>query len=341
MRGPLEMTSFSHAVPLVDLTSVSEARRAVRQVAEPLGLSEVKLGEAAIIATEAARNAVVHGGGGELLVSGVQLEDELRLDILALDRGSGILDVPRAMQDGFSSSNTPGTGMGAIRRLASSFDLFTNTSGTAILAEVVEKPGPARRGLDIAGFTVPLRGEPVSGDAIHWLSSDERCTALLVDGLGHGLYAADAAAEAVNVFKKYSSEPPKEILARVHDALKKTRGAAAGVAEIRPLSGTLTFASVGNTSAVVLSKALSRNLVSHSGTLGHVMSRIQEFKVEWPRDAILIMHSDGLQTRWDLSRYPGLSARRPGVIAGILFRDFRRERDDASVLVIKNRNASL
>jgi len=76
-------------------------------------------------------------------------------------------------------------------------------------------------------------------------------------------------------------------------------------------------------------------LVSHNGTLGMAAPKIQEFKVEWPKDGILIMHSDGLQTRWDLSSYSGLLARHAAVIGGALFRDFRRLRDDASVVVVK------
>ena len=107
------------------------------------------------------------------------------------------------------------------------------------------------------------------------------------------------------------------------------------MAEVRTLAGTLTYAGVGNISGSILSHTLSRSLVSHNGTLGHVMARVQEFKVEWPKDGILVMHSDGLQSRWDPSRYPGLLARQPALIAGVLLRDFRRERDDASVLVLK------
>jgi len=124
-------------------------------------------------------------------------------------------------------------------------------------------------------------------------------------------------------------------MTRLHDALKKTRGAAAAVAEVRTLAGKVTYAGVGNISGNILSHTLSRSMVSHNGTLGHVMPRVQEFKFEWPRDGILIMHSDGLQSRWDLSRYPGLLTRQPALIAGVLLRDFRRERDDASVLVLK------
>ena len=337
------MISPCRVVPLADLTSVSEARRAVQQLAAPLGMDEVKAGEAAIIVTEAARNAVVHGRGGQLLLAGSRFHEgeEARLEILALDCGPGIADLHRAMQDGFSTSSTPGTGLGAIRRLATNFEVFSTTRGTAVFAEVIQRPKPLPRLLDVAGFTVPLVGEHACGDACHWMQSDNRWVLTLVDGLGHGLYAAEAAEEAVHIFQKYSTQPPAEILAYMHDALKKTRGAAAAVAEIRPLSGTLTFAGVGNISAAVLSRALSRNLVSHSGTLGHVMSRIQEFKVEWPRDGVLVMHSDGLQTRWDVSRYPGLMARSSAIIAGVLLRDFRRERDDAGLVVVKNNNTAL
>lgn len=335
------MTFLCHAVPLTDLTSVSEARRAMQQVAEALGLDEVKVGQAAVIITEAARNAVVHGRGGQLLLSGSKWNGDARMEILAFDSGPGISDLPRAMVDGFSTTTTPGVGLGAIRRMAASFDIFSTSKGTTLLAEVSQQALANPPLLDFAGFAVPVRGEHSCGDAIDWAYSNDRLAVLLVDGLGHGLHAADAAEEAVHVFQKYSAEPPREILACVHDALKKTRGAAAGVAEIRPLSGTLTFAGIGNTSAVLLSKTLSRNLVSHSGTLGHIMPRIQEFKVEWPRDAVLVMHSDGLHTRWDLSHYPGVLARSPGIIAGVLFRDFRRERDDASVLVVKNRSSAL
>ena len=105
--------------------------------------------------------------------------------------------------------------------------------------------------------------------------------------------------------------------------------------KIRANEGTLTYAGVGNISAVVLAGTGSRSLVSHNGTLGMVTSRIQEFKVDWPADAVLVLHSDGLHSRWDLSSYAGLIVRHPAVIGGALLRDFRRQRDDASVVVVK------
>lgn len=325
-------------ISVTDLSCVGEARRAGLRLAASLGLDEVKSGELGILITEAARNAVVHGGGGEIVISPVPLQPGVtRIDVLALDKGPGIKNVSQAFQDGYSTSGTPGTGLGAIRRMASVVDLFSNVEGTALLAGVIPKEpsSPNRNKMEISGLAVPVQGEHACGDQVAWEQVPERTIIIAVDGLGHGIEAADAADEAVRIFHAHAKDSPAAILSRIHDALKKTRGAAAAIAELRPLAGLLTYAGVGNISGVVVSNTMGKSLVSHNGTLGHMVTRIQEFKVDWPREGVLVMHSDGLQTRWDLSKYPGLTARSPSVIAGVLFRDFRRQRDDASVVVAK------
>jgi len=329
---------FSQTVSLSDFSSTAEARRAGARMAASLGLNETKSGEMAIVITEAARNAVIYGGGGQLLLSGIKSKSETRMDIVALDRGPGIADLARALQDGYSTGGTPGTGLGAIKRMAEVFDVFSSAKGTAIFARIEQQENgaqPRKSSVELAGLVSPIAGETASGDNLAWEINGDRCIVMMADGLGHGMQAAEAADEAVRVFRAHSSESPAYLISRLHDALKKTRGAAAAIAEVRTLAGTLTYAGVGNISGSILSHTLSRSLVSHNGTLGHVMARVQEFKVEWPKDGILVMHSDGLQSRWDLSRYPGLLSRQPALIAGVLLRDFRRERDDASVLVLK------
>src|SRR5579864_1707997 len=329
----------SVCIPLTDLSSVGEARRAGLRLSAALGLTEVKSGELGIIITEAARNAVVHAGGGQLVVSAFNFDHTLGMDVLALDKGPGIQDLSKAMQDGFSTAGTPGSGLGAIVRLASKLDLFSTSQGTTLLAQVVESgPASVKQTLSLGGIVVPVSGETLCGDGLAWSQKGDRTLIILVDGLGHGIDAAAAADEATRAFHQHLRYGPAEILARVHAALKKTRGAAAAIAEVRPLAGTLTYAGVGNISSAVLSDGRCRSLVSHNGTLGHVMARLQEFTVEWSKDAILVMHSDGIQSRWDLMQYPGLQARSPASIAGILFRDFRRQRDDSGVVVVKGQN---
>jgi hypothetical protein len=184
-------------------------------------------------------------------------------------------------------------------------------------------------------MAVPYPGERVTGDGWFCCQDQDRTVALLVDGLGHGWGAAEAAQEAVQVFRKNIRLGPGDLLGTIHDALRKTRGAVAGIAEIRPGTGKVTFSGIGNISALLIAPGSSKNMVSHNGTLGATVSRIQEFNFDWTPGAMLVLHSDGVQTRWDLGSYAGLTAKHPAVICGALLRDFRRQRDDASVIVIK------
>jgi hypothetical protein len=159
---------------------------------------------------------------------------------------------------------------------------------------------------------------------------------MLVDGLGHGILAAEAAREAERVLAHSHSASATDILRDMHDALKKTRGAAAAIAEISPQKRTLTFAGIGNISAVVIEGQTRRGIASHNGTLGHQLHKIQEFTVPWTQSSLLIMHSDGLGSKWDLNHYPGLASKHPSMIAAVLYRDFQRERDDVTVMAAKH-----
>ena len=98
----------------------------------------------------------------------------------------------------------------------------------------------------------------------------------------------------------------------------------------------LTFAGVGNISGQIYSGAQAgQHLVSVNGTAGHQMQRIREFSYPWPDDGMLVMHSDGLSTHTGLEKHPGLALHDPSLIAGVLYRDFTRRNDDATVVVAK------
>lgn len=329
----MEMILTEH-VPITDTSSVGEARRRGLHLTERLGFDEVRSGEFALLITEVARNVLIHGGGGHTIIAGSRNDHGPTARALGLDKGPGISDLPRALTDGYSTSGTMGAGLGAMKRIANQMEIFTSTTGTIVMVEMGAKEPPSLP--HVAGIAIPYPGERHSGDAWSYQQSEDRTIVLIVDGLGHGHDAAVAANEAVSVFQSRVEKKPGEILSYLNDALRKTRGAVAGIAAINHHDRTLTYAAVGNTAASVLSRQSSRSLVSHSGTLGVAAPRIQEFQMDWPEDAVLIMHSDGLQSRWDLSSYPGLLSRHPAVIGAALVRDFRRQRDDTSVVVIKS-----
>jgi anti-sigma regulatory factor (Ser/Thr protein kinase) len=328
---------------VTDQSGVGEVRRRAAGLGTKLGFDATASGRLALIVTESATNLVKHAGGGVMLLRPLPEDPHLGVEILALDTGPGIPSLEAALRDGFSSAGTAGTGLGAIRRAASEFDVYSvQGRGTALLAVLrPETPPPAGRrpGLWIAGLSVAKPGESVCGDT--WAVRDRPdgvSLILVVDGLGHGPAAADVAREAVRLFLDDSPGAPAEMIERLHRGLRPTRGAAASVVAINPAREHLVHAGIGNVAGVVVHGA-RRSLVSHNGILGHSVRHIQEFTYPWPPGSTLILHSDGVTSRWDLDSYPGVMRHHPAIIAGVLYRDFRRPHDDATVVVTRGRSS--
>lgn len=320
------------------LTHAAEVRRFAMRIAEEMEMCESDRGAVGIAVTEMATNIVKHAKSGQMVVSRIGNNGHQGLRVLALDQGPGILDLTTALQDGYSTAGTSGTGLGAVRRMASRFDMYSVPDrGTSVLAEFWPRKKPtADTGLDIGVVSVAFPGEPVSGDGWAVITKLNRVRLMVVDGLGHGEFASEAAREAERVFAEHHSDSPTAILQDCHDALKKTRGAAMAIALIDRDAKTLTFAGLGNISGSIVNQGHSKGLASHNGILGHQMHRIQEFNFPWKDDTVLIMHSDGLSTRWNLNEFRGLGSRKSALIASVLYRDFAKHRDDMTVLVAKN-----
>lgn len=331
---------FSQSLFRVDhLSHAGEVRRFAVQLAEDIGMDDHGRGAVAIAVTEMASNVVKHAKSGSMVCERLVYGQRQGLRIVAFDKGPGIQNVAAALEDGFSTAGTSGSGLGAVRRLSTRFDLYSLPGrGTCVLAEfwLQQKDSPDSGGPGVGVISIPIHGESICGDGWGVRASADRVHLMVVDGLGHGLFAAEAAREAERVLAESHDAAPAAILRDCHDALKKTRGAALAIASIDKNAKTLCFAGLGNISATLSSPQGSRGLASHNGTLGHQMYNIQEFSFPWNEDSVLIMHSDGLSNRWDLRDFAGIWRRDPSIIASLLFRDFARERDDATVLVAKN-----
>jgi len=320
-------------------SQIAEARRSAVELARRAGFTETDTGKLAIMVTEAATNMVKHASEGELLVRSMANSGGTGLEIVAIDRGPGIGSPQLAMRDGYSTAGSQGTGLGAMQRLASTFDIYSGGKGCAV--RMTLWPSASRRhseALQIGAVCVPKPGEEVCGDAWFVRSASGCFTVLVADGLGHGVDAGIAAEAAAGVLRAQpagSAASPADLIGAAHGELRATRGAAVGVMEINVVEHKARFAGVGNVAATVRHGDISRQLVSHNGIVGGNIRKIQEFEAAWQTDAILIMHSDGLGTHWDLGTYPGLTARHPGLIASVLYRDFARRRDDVTVIVAK------
>jgi anti-sigma regulatory factor (Ser/Thr protein kinase) len=328
----------SRAIPIsaTDPSQTGNARRLAASMAAALNFDETRQGQISIVVTEAARNIAAHAVSGELVLCPWKVSDDVGIDIFALDRGKGIPDVMQALEDGYSTAGTAGEGLGAISRLASEFHIYSATGqGTALFARMHRKGGETTAPAHFAwgAVSAPIAGESANGDGWYVHHTAERSVYLMADGLGHGPLAAEAAEEAIRMFQLSAERPLEQIMQAIHGSLAKTRGAAVSLAEVRAGHRVVNYVGIGNISASIWSRGKTRSMVSMNGTVGHTIARIQSFSYPWESASMLLMHSDGIGTRWALDQYPGLAQKHPALIAAVLYRDFSRRRDDATVIV--------
>jgi anti-sigma regulatory factor (Ser/Thr protein kinase) len=310
-------------------TKIGEARRDAQRLAQLHGLDATAAGRVAIAATELATNLMRHSGGGELLMQAIACQGAHLIELISIDRGPGMENVARCLGDGYSTGGTAGNGLGAVRRLASEFDIYSVAGeGTVIMARI-----GAGAGERFGAISVAVAGESECGDAWRMAIEDGVIAAIVVDGLGHGTFAAQAAQCATAAFAKAPFDPPRSVLERAHTAMAGTRGAAAACVRLDN-RGAVSYAGVGNICGSLISPQASQGLVSHNGTLGLRVGRVQQFEYQREPKALLIMHSDGISARWDLAGRAGLLQRHPAIIAAVLYRDHGRSRDDSTALVV-------
>ena len=331
-------------IGILEATDTAGVRRVALKMASELGFDETSSGNVALVVTEAARNLLKHAGGGQMILRSVEAGGRSGIEILALDQGPGIKDVKRSFEDGYSTTGTSGTGLGAIARLSHMHEVYTLPGqGTLLLMSQIwnRKPnGEAAARFLTSGVSVPIMGETECGDA--WLFQESARTARLTmaDGLGHGPVAATAARLAIETASQYSSQPIVPLMERIHAALKPTRGAAVSIAEIDTEAKVVRYIGVGNISGAIVTDSLPlRRMVSIPGTAGHQVHKFMEYSYPWDPRSHLLMHSDGLQTHWSFDGYPGLLERHPSLIAGAFYRDYSRRRDDVTVALARETGA--
>lgn len=329
-----------HAVfPMGDLSRVGEARRHAAQLSASLGFDEVVAGRVALVVTELGTNLVKHARNGRLLIATREVSHgHAEVEILSIDEGPGIADVARSMRDGFSTGGTPGTGLGAIKRLSDDFDVFSSApSGTLIVSRVRAKGvGPESiYKFGVIGTCAP--GETVSGDGWGLATDGLKAAVLMADGLGHGPMAEEAAQTAVAHFFHKPFQELSEMIQSAHGLLRSTRGAAVAAAQMDAGMASVKSIGAGNVITRIISGISDKTLLSQHGTVGLQIRKPEQVATPWPDHAVIVMHTDGVMQRWPSSVIAPLLGRDPSLAAALLLRDFCRGRDDATVMVVRRK----
>lgn len=336
--------SSSLRLSVRDASEVGEARRRAVILATELGFVEAANARLALVISELATNLIKHGGGGDLLLMRYRQPGAVGavpgIGVLALDKGRGMAHLPSCMRDGYSTAGSLGVGLGAIARMSAQLDIYTRPdAGTAAFALLWGNASGNVTLPDTLGalgvISLPKLGQQVCGDTWSWRSVGAELQLLLVDGLGYGPNAASTSAVAAQFFRQTRERAPAAVLEQMHAALRSTRGAVAALAAFDPDTRRLSYAGVGNIAGQASLDGRRRHLLSVDGTLGYQARLFRSTDHVLDRPGLLVMSSDGLSTRLSLDAYPGLQSHAPALIAGVLYRDFHRDNDDATIAVAR------
>jgi serine/threonine protein phosphatase PrpC len=180
----------------------------------------------------------------------------------------------------------------------------------------------------------------VNGDAVVLKQWGEGALVGVIDGLGHGQLAYRAAQTAWQYVESHFDQPLEAIFRGVERTCSATRGVVMALARFAcspsPSVCRVTFASIGNIEAHLFDGPQSVRFMVRRGVLGlHAPSPVVT-EHPWGARSMLVLHSDGVTTRWRWQDFRHLAEAPATVIARQLLRVLAQDTDDATVVVVKN-----
>jgi anti-sigma regulatory factor (Ser/Thr protein kinase) len=301
-------------IAIADKSQIASSRRSAESLARSLGFDETRTGRVAIIATEMMTNILKHATHGHLLVRRFTDGTSGGVEVMAMDKGPGIGDIAHAIEDAYSTVGTPGTGLGAIRRQADIFDIYSRPgAGTVLMARVLTEYSPLRHAVpefELGVALAPYPGQPEFGDSWAFGIKSGAPSLFAVDGLGHGPPAVSAARGAVEAFEKSDQMDCVRVMETIHRALAPTRGAAIAVARVDRSAHLVRFSGIGNIAAALIAEGTTKRMVSLNGIAGHVAPRLRAFTYPYTGVATVVLHSDGVSARWEVDTRRKVSSTR-------------------------------
>lgn len=315
-------------------------KKEVHALAAGAGFQASRVAEIDLVVAEIVSNLAKHAGGGEVFVKLMEEEGLQGIEIIAMDSGPGIADVRSMMLDGASSKNTLGHGLGSIRRLSNFFQIYTQKGwGTLLLVRIFDKEfSPAKKlpPFDVHSLVVPKPGETECGDGFHYKQSKEGLKLFLGDGLGHGKEAAQAVKQAIEAFRLCSEESPVEILRFINQSVKRTRGLVGTVAIFNRQEKEWKICGVGNIATRFFGTAAIKNHSPYNGILGlNMPNTMKDQTIPLESGQTCVMYSDGIKSKWELLKLPGILRHDLSLLNAALFKDFARNTDDMSIVSCK------
>jgi anti-sigma regulatory factor (Ser/Thr protein kinase) len=331
-------------IAVVHGSGVSEACQRAQAMALAIGFDEVASAEVALAVCELGTNLLRHTKGGTLTLTRLVDGRRVGMQVISQDRGPGIQDVEQALTDGFSTASGLGYGLGTVNRLMDELDVVSEpgaSSGTRIACKRWLHADVCRAVPVPLAFGAASRAHPrmtENGDAFVIKYWGESALVAVIDGLGHGQFAQRAAQMARQYVERHVDQPLDVIFRGVGRACRATRGVVMALARFDWGQRRLTCASIGNIEVRVFGSVEPMSFGVRRGIVGVNAPNPAVTQHRWQPNYVLVLHSDGLTTRWRWEDFPDLRRASASVMARRLLQALAKDDDDATVLVVKGRD---
>lgn len=264
--------------------------------------------------------------------------------IHARDSGPGIADVPQAIADGYSTAGSLGGGLGTVHRLMD--DVVINAASDAkpeveIVATRWRGTSPSDHPtppLAVGAATRAKPGQDHNGDAVLNEHGTGGTLVGVIDGLGHGQAAQEAAGKAQQFVQTHVGTPLANLFAGVEHVCRGTRGVVMLLARFAWETDQVTVARVVNSTLRVCQSTESRHLVRKWGVLGSNAPSPVLTEWGWPPAAVMGIHSDGLTSNWNCDEVALGEEHSVSETATEVLQSLSTQDGDATVLVIRRAN---
>jgi anti-sigma regulatory factor (Ser/Thr protein kinase) len=323
-----------------DRSYFSLIKKEIHRIATEAGLSAARTNELDLIVAEMTSNLFKYSDDGEILLGVFNKGGSPYIELISIDNGPGMINPTRMMQDGVSTSNTLGHGLGSMKRLSDTFELYSQIGwGTIVLSRVYNEPEmfKPQNKVVMRPIVVSKPGETTSGDGFVYKKTDKYIKMMLADGLGHGPEANKAINEAAAAFKVFPDYSPTETIRFIHTSIKKTRGAVISIIGYDFDQKEWASVGVGNIAVRMMGPAGAfRNHMSYNGIVGHnIPNTMNDQKYAADQYNQVLLCSDGIKTRIDFAKYPLMYKYDQTILAAAIYKDHARRNDDMSVVLAK------
>jgi anti-sigma regulatory factor (Ser/Thr protein kinase) len=324
-----------------DRSYFSILKKDINQIAAEAGFGTQKLADVDLVVSEMSSNLLKYAKNGEILAGLFQEGENCYMELISIDQGPGMPQPQKMMEDGVSSGDTLGMGLGSMKRLSDKFDLYSIKDwGTIILSRIYKSPANPRSGtalqVDLRPLVVTLPGQKVSGDGIYHNLSDQYFKLLVADGLGHGEDANHAVNEAVSAFRSCPFHSPSEIVRFMHTAIRHTRGMVGTVIVFDFKTNSWKISGVGNIGTRLSNFMDVKNQISYNGIIGHnIPVKMDDHEIPLEKFHQITLCSDGIKSQWGDAKLTGINRCDLSIQAAAIYKDYARMTDDMSVVIIK------